>query len=119
MVAGGGARLDHRLAFPGGGLALVVGEGGVERAGERARAAPGPEGEVDAERDALGGRVGQVGDHVGGRGLGAVAADLIAMEQQEVDVARVVQLAAAELAERDDRVAVAGRRARGRHRRRR
>ena len=109
FVADRGSRLDHRLAFPGGGFAFVVGERGGQRANERARAAPRPEGEVDAERDTLGGRVGEVGDQVGGLGLGDVAAHVLAMEQQEVDVARVVQLPAAELAERDDRVAVGAR----------
>ena len=105
-VARGRARLDHRLALPGGGLAFVVGEGGVERARERSGAAARTETEVDPERDALGGRVGEVGDHVGGRGLGAVTAHLLEMQQEEVDVARVVQLAPAELAQRDDRVPV-------------
>ena len=33
QVARGGARLDHRLALPGGGLALVVREGGVRACG--------------------------------------------------------------------------------------
>ena len=61
------ARLDHRLALPGGGLAFVVREGGVERARERSGATTGPQAEVDPERDALGGRVGEVRDHVGGR----------------------------------------------------
>ena len=98
------ARLDHRLAFPRRRLGPVVREGGVERAGEHAGPPTGAEREVDAERDALGGRVGQVGDHVRGRGLGAVTAHLLAMEQQEVDVARVVQLPAPELAEGHHRV---------------
>ena len=119
QVARGGTRLDHRLAFPGGGLALVVGEGRSERSGERPGAAAGPKGEVDPERDPFGGRVGQIGDHVGSRRLGAVPARLIAMEQQEVDVARVVQLGAAQLPQRDDRVARRDRRTRGRRRRRR
>ena len=109
FVADGGSRLDHRLAFPGRGFALVVSEGGGQRANQRARAAPRPEGGVDAERDTLGGRVGQVGDQVGGLGLGDVGAHLFPMEQQEVDVAGVVQLPSAELAERDDRVAVGAR----------
>ncbi len=106
QVARGGARLDHRLAFPGGGFALVVRERRSERSGERPRPTARAERQVDPERDPFRGRVGQIGDHVGGRRLGAVPAQPIAMKKQEVDVARVVQLGPAELPERDDRVSV-------------
>ncbi len=104
-----GSGLDHGLAFPGGGLAIVVRERGGQGANQGSGATPGSERQVDPEGDPIGGGIGEVGDQVGGGGLRHVAADVLAIEEQEVDVARVVELPAAELAERDDRLAVRAR----------
>ena len=98
-VAGGRARLDHRLALPRGGLALVVRERCRQRAHQHAAPPARPEREVDTEGDAVVGGVGQQREE----GRTCAFVDALGGDEEEVDVARVVQLPAAELAQRDDR----------------
>ena len=113
-VARDRAGLDHGLALPGRGLALVVGEGRLQGAAEGPGPPAWPECDVDAQRDALGGRSGEQA----GRGRDRVLRCLLcigtglAMQEQQVDVARVVQLVAPELAEPDHGEGVAARRRR-------
>jgi hypothetical protein len=102
-VARDRASLDQRLAFPGRRLALVVREGPLERAAERPCPSPGPQADVDSERDALRGRFGQRRGEGRHGSLGALLGGRpgARMHEQQVDVARVVQLRPAELAEPD------------------
>ena len=103
VIARDRPRLDHRLPFPGGGLPLVVGEGRFEGTAEGAGSTSRSQGDVDAQSEAIGGRLGEHRGHEGhrpfGRGLRSGAG--VAMQEQQVDVARVVQLGPAELAEAD------------------
>ena len=105
-VAGDAARLDHGLALPHGRVPLVVAEHGLERPAEEPGPAARPQRRIDAQRDALGGGLGQQRDQVGGGALRGRAVALV--HEQQVDVARVVELGAAELAEADDAQAQVG-----------
>ena len=96
-VPGDGPGLDHRLAFPRGRLVLVVVERRLQAPRQDAAAAAGAEGRVDPERDPLGRRLRQRADQ---RRRGAFRLVLrlgaaVRVHEDEVDVARVVELAAA------------------------
>src|SRR5581483_6343885 len=97
-AAGEGARLDPGVALPLAPLRDEVDLERVEAAGERPRLAVGPQPHVDAEREALGGRLREQADE---RAPGALVARLLVHraleEEHEVDVGGDVQLAAAEL----------------------
>ncbi len=103
MIARDRPRLDHRLPLPGRGLALVVGEGRLERSAEGAGSPSRSQGDVDAQSEAIGGRLGEHRGHEGDGAFGRVlrSGAGVAMQEQQVDVARVVQLVPAELAEAD------------------
>ena len=91
-VAGHGAGLEERLELPGGGPSPPVGP----VAGERARQRPGPALGTEIGVDAEGG-AGHLQHAPGGR-----VARLDVGDEHHVDVAGVVELAAAELAHPDD-----------------
>ena len=105
-VAGDGVRLDHGRALPVLADALVVELGGLHRHGERRRARVGPQPEVGAEDVAVGrGLRHQLHQHA--RAAHEVPRQLLVagerrrvavVEQDEVDVAGIVELAGAELA---------------------
>ena len=104
-VAGDGPRLDHGLALPRGRLVLVVVERRLQAAREHAAAATGAERRVHPERDALGRRLRERSDQARGGALGHLLrlGTGVGVHEDQVDVARVVQLAAAELAQSDHR----------------
>ena len=108
-----GARLDQRLAFPGGGLRRVVAAHGLERPRQRTARAAGAEGGIDAERDPLGRRFGERADQGGARALGRLLppgpAPLV--DEHHVDVGGVVQLRPSKLPQRNDRETLVGDRA--------
>ena len=115
-VAGDRPGFDERLPLPGAALHVVVGERAVEAQAERAARAFGPQPQVDAVGDAQVGRLGEQADEffaepleellVADRAAGVGLAVLL-VEEDEVDVAGVVQLDAAELAEAEDDEAAA------------
>ncbi len=119
-VAGHRARLDHGGALPVLAHALVVGDGGGERDGGRGRCRVGAEAKIDAEhvavrvarlheRHEVAGEAGEGGAQpfrVIGMGVGVV-------QEHEVNIAGVIQLAGAELAHAEDGEAAAARRVRG------
>ena len=112
-VAGDGADLDQRLPLPGAAQRVVVGQRAGQGPGERAALALGPQAQVDAVGLAAVGvadsRRTTSADHAaeelafrasvsrGPRGLA-----LLVVDEHQVDVAGVVQLLAAELAEGED-----------------
>ena len=106
-----GARLDHRLALPRRGLARVVLAHRFERSRERPTPAPRPKRRIDAQRDPLGRRLREQPDEACARALRRLlpfgSAPLV--DEHDVDIRRVVELGAAELAERDHRHARGGR----------
>ena len=99
------ARLQQRLPLPGRCVLLVVVGHPLQRPGQRARAALGPEVGVDAERDALRAGRGEQVDHGGGRAPGPLHRRRagLSMDEDHIDVGRVVQLPAPELPHADDR----------------
>ena len=96
-VARGRSSLDHRLALPRGGLASVVREGRLERPAQCGAAASRPQRRIYLERDPVLGLLGEGPDQL----RRPRALDLV--HEQQVDVGRVVQLAAPPLPERDHR----------------
>ena len=103
-VAGDRSGLDQRLEFPRPRPPVVVGRVALERAGERPRPPFGPQVGVGAEHDAVLARRRHRARAARARGaLGRVGVAVV--DEQHVDVARVVQLAAAELAHADHREA--------------
>ncbi len=113
QVAGRGPRLDHGGALPVLAHALVVGQRRRDRDGERHGAGVGPEPEVGAEDVALGGALLQQAHQIAGQAHEAVlrpaappvAGPLGVEQDDEVDVGGVVELARAQLAHGDHRVA--------------
>ncbi len=103
-------RLQHRRALPGLAPGFVIRERALERVHDRTVLALGPEAEVDAEDEAVGGDLAERSrDRFGdarrdGTGIGRAAraaralAVGAAMDVHEIDVGAVVELAAAELA---------------------
>ena len=123
QVAGDGADLDERLPFPGAAQRVVVGERAGQRARQRAAVAFGPQPQIDAiGLAAVGVRRQQPHDLADDAGEELVVADagdalaargpFLVVDEHQVDVAGVVQLLAAELAEGEDDAAgrLAGRR---------
>src|SRR5581483_5691690 len=104
VVAGDRPRLDERLPLPRGGLARVVLAHRVQRARERPAASAGAQRGVHAQGDPLRGRFRQESDRLGCPAIGALLRRPagLAVDEQHVDVARVVQLPPPELAERHD-----------------
>ena len=100
-VAGDRARLDERLELPRLRPPLPVRLVRVERAAQCARPALRAQVGVGAEHDAVGGRLGssRAATRAPPLGVGGVAV----VHEQHVDVARVVELGAAELAHPDHR----------------
>ena len=104
---------DERRPLPGQSGGFVIGDGGVDRQSDRSRLGRGPEAQVDPEDIAL--RVPfleQLDQPVADpqRPLPRLLARLQRqgrriVEEEEVDVGRIIELAAAMLAERDDREA--------------
>ncbi len=109
-VAGDGACLDHRGALPVLPHALVVGLGGQHRERQRGRGRIGPQPEVGAEDIAVGGAMLQQADEIAGEPdeeilhrSPALIGDLgRVVEDDEIDVARIIELPRAELAHADD-----------------
>ena len=109
-VAGHGARLDHGRALPVLAHALVVGFGRDHREGERRRGGIGAQPQVGAEDVAVLGAILQDAQEIARQadeeilqGTAAAIVDLVAViEDDEVDVAGVVELAGAELAHGED-----------------
>ncbi len=98
-------RLEPRGALPRLPPALVVRERGRPRHGNRPLAAPGPEPQVDAEAEPVGGDLGEGAGHLlahsgGELAHGATSRQLAVarIDVDEVDVGAVIELAAAELA---------------------
>ena len=103
-------RLDHRRALPVLTHAFVVGFGGIDREGEGCRARIGPEAQIGPEDVAVAGallhHLHQIARHahqplLQARRIGRPHA-LVVVKHDQVDVARVVELAAAELAHAED-----------------
>ena len=111
QVAGDRPRLDHRRALPVLAHALVVDQRGVQRDGRRRRRRVGPQPQVGAEHVAVGVAGFHQGDQVAGQ-PGREGADAIrrpsggvnrrgaVIQQNEVDIGRVVQFPRAQLAHR-------------------
>ena len=95
-VTGGGSRLHQRLELPGLGPALVVGDVRLERPDQLPVLAFGPQRRIDLE-EGLRREPHHLAGHPGGHGVGLLG------DEDDVDVADVVQLAGAALAHRDDR----------------
>ena len=95
-VPGGGPCLHQRLELPRLGPALVVGDVRVKRAHQLAVLAFGPQRRVDFE-ERVGGEPHHLAGHPGGDRVG------ILRDEDDVDVADVVQFAGAALAHRDHR----------------
>ena len=115
-VAGDRARLDEGGALPVLPDGLVIGVGGGERDGGRRRARVGAQPIVDAVHVAVAGALlEQAREVAGDAGVEGRRLDALCErrrgrveEDDEVDVARIVQLAGAVLAERQDHEAGAG-----------
>src|SRR5262249_22339788 len=118
-IAGRDARLDQRLPLPQ--LGALARGGGVPVEGGAARPPPplGPQAQIDGEHVALVGDLleqrGELAADAGeilavGRAARAAARRLavLAVDEHQIDVGRVVELLAAELAHRDDRDAGLG-----------
>ena len=111
-VAGDGARLDEGGALPVLAQRLVIVEGGGQRDRNARRARIWPQTKVDAQRIAFAGALLQKPGkslrhaHEHGTRIDALAKDfrLRVEEGDKVDVARIIQLARAMLAEREDHV---------------
>ncbi len=99
-VACDGPGLQERLELPRLRPALVVRAVRLQRARQRSRSAFGTEVGVGAEDDAVGGGLAHGREHRPRGAFGDGAVTLV--DEQHVDVARVVELAAAELPHRDD-----------------
>ena len=113
QVAGDGPDLDEGLPFPGAAQRVVVRQRAGQRAGQRAAVPFGPQPQIDAVGlAAVGVRRQQADDLADDAGEELVVADagdalaaraaLLVVEEHQVDVAGVVQLLAAELAEGED-----------------
>ncbi len=123
-VSGQGARLDPGVAFPLAALRVEVVLQHVERAGQRPGVAVGAQPHVDAEHLPVAGDVGQRVDQalaeareefeVGDRAA-PIGVAVLGIDEDQVDVRRDVQLAAAELAHADDDEALACARRVARH----
>ena len=110
-VAGQRPRLEPRVALPRAALRdQVLLERGVGD-GQRTGIAVRPQPHVDAEHEAVGGHLVQRGDHAASEPLEELAVAepprarglaFLRIDEDEVDVGRHVELAAAELAHRDD-----------------
>ena len=100
LVAGDAARLQQRLELPRLRPAVPVRGVRAERAAERAGAAFGPQVGVGAEHDAVGRLVAHRAQQRLRRPLGVACVAVV--DEHHVDVARVVELATAELAHADD-----------------
>ena len=117
QVARDRPRLDERRPLPVLAVALVVELGRVGRDRERVAGQVRAQPEVGAEHVAVGGLVLEQVDEGAGRPhrerhgalAAAVAEPLLVVEQDEVDIARVVELAGPVLAHRQDHEAAAGR----------
>src|SRR4051794_33634989 len=116
-VAGGDARFNEHLLLPISGALRVVGAGAVFGDADLAARAVGAEAKVDAVALAVGGvggeeRGGLVGDLLiellVADGGGSVGIAVALVEEHEIDVGAVIQLAAAEFAEGDDGEAAGG-----------
>ena len=112
-VAGRRADLDERLPLPGAAEGVVVGQGAGQRPGQRAAVALRPQAQVDAVGQAAVGvgrqQAHHLADDLGEELVVADAGDALAaggavllVDEHQVDVAAVVQLLAAELAEGED-----------------
>ena len=109
-VAGYGLRLDHGGPLPVLAGGRVIGLGGADREGGRSGAGVGAEAEVGAEHVSVGRPLVHDRDEIAGKArkrlLQAVAAgvghDLLVEEDDDVHVARIVELACAELAHAED-----------------
>src|SRR5579883_3490638 len=117
-VAGHGARLDEGGALPILAGALVIGEGSADRQRGRGRGGIGPQPQIRTEDVAVAGTLlhqshqilRQTSEKLRRAALTAIAY-LIELEQHdEVDIARIVELACAELAhaEHDESAVVLG-----------
>ena len=97
------------MAFPGGGLPLVVREGRIQRTAQCTGSSAGPKRHVHAERDPFGGGVGEQRGDGRHRALGGFlrGGPRLLVQEQQVDVARVVEFVAAQLPEADHRERVA------------
>ncbi|GBC87231.1 hypothetical protein HRbin12_01234 [bacterium HR12] len=95
---------DQRLALPDRGLLGVVGPHRLQRATERAAAAAGAERGIHPERDALGRGLGEEPDELRGPSLRLLLALRPAprVDEEEVHVARVVELGAPQLPQGHD-----------------
>ena len=115
-VAGRRTRLDQRRALPVLSDRLVIGVGASRREGDRRRSGIGPEPQIDPEHIAVGSALleepgERLGDsHQQGRRLDAFGNGGCGrvVEHDDVDIARIVELARAKLAEREHDQAAAG-----------
>jgi hypothetical protein len=101
VLAGDGPSLDHRLPLPHSRFVPVVAERRPQGSTQRTRTATGPKGGVDPQGDPLLGRLGEQGDQSFDRSRGVRR--VVSVQEEQVDVARVVELSTAELAETDHR----------------
>ena len=116
-LSGGDARLDQHLLLPVAGALAVVKAGAFLGDGDLSQGSVGAEAQVDAIALALGGVAGEQGGVLVGHLLveflvgehgGTVGLAIAAVDEHEVDIGAVVQLFAAQLAERDDAEAAQG-----------
>ena len=117
-VAGDGARLDEGGALPVLACAFIIRERRLERDRRRGRGGVRPEAQVGAEHISLGRAlahdalkiVREAGEEALHAALAAIARALGVIKQDEIDVARIVELQGAELAEAEHDEAVPARR---------
>ena len=106
QIAGDGPRLDHRGALPVLAHILVIDRRRLDRDGDLSRAGIRPEPQIDAEGIAVLGHVLEqhhqpLGDaHEEGRGIDSIGKPrrLRVVENDEIDIARIIELMGAELA---------------------
>jgi hypothetical protein len=109
-IAGAGARLDHGRAFPVLAHGFIIGFGGERGNDQGCRGGVWPKSQIDAKDVAIGGCVLQQSHEIARQAheaflccLASGVADLFPLkEQDEIDIARVIQLPGAKLAQTED-----------------